>query len=365
MASTGGKSVGKQMERRLIAYYFQDISLPEVTISAFTETGQPDSSIIVPLQRAYTGRKPVISSRLADTPCATLGIQGLLDQLNTTLGTSHSLDTPSLSSLLEDCITNDYDFGVAYGRLRQIWYTDNWSTIRDVLCRQEEEDQEERRKALIGNQIVHTDLRPRRVWDLYSNRVVPRWIMNIHWWPRPISHAWMDEKDRVNMWTPINGYEWPVPIPKDANLKLIRIEMLNLGLEYAWLDVLCLRQEGGGREDMHTEEWKLDVPAIGAVYHQQNVVIYLSGLGQPLSLKDGDLDSDRCWFRHAWALQEIGDERVIAGDTPDGPMHVECKDGKYETELLTRFHKQLESTKDKLYWMYYDFTLYLILSALS
>ncbi len=33
-------------------------------------------------------------------------------------------------------------------------------------------------------------------------------------------------------------------MPKDANLDLIRIEMLNLGAEYAWLDVLCLRQEG-------------------------------------------------------------------------------------------------------------------------
>ncbi|KAK0458884.1 uncharacterized protein EV420DRAFT_1308396, partial [Desarmillaria tabescens] len=45
------------------------ISLPEVTISALTETGQPESSFVVPLQRAYTGRVSVISSHLADTPC--------------------------------------------------------------------------------------------------------------------------------------------------------------------------------------------------------------------------------------------------------------------------------------------------------
>ncbi len=60
--------------------------------------------------------------------------------------------------------------------------------------------------------------------------------------------------------TPINGYEWPVPMPKDANLDLIRIEMLNLGAEYAWLDVLCLRQEGGKGKHLRVEEWKLDVP---------------------------------------------------------------------------------------------------------
>ncbi|PBK60390.1 hypothetical protein ARMSODRAFT_1026581 [Armillaria solidipes] len=37
-------------------------------------------------------------------------------------------------------------------------------------------------------------------------------------------------------------------------------------------------------------------------------------------------------------------DRIIAGDTPDGPMHARTIDekGNYETELLTRFHKQLE-----------------------
>ncbi len=138
-----------------------------------------ESSIIVPLQRAYTGRKPVITSRLADTPCASLGTQGLLVEPNTTLGTSYSLDNPFISSLLEDCITNKSDFGIAYGRLRGIWYISDWSTIRDMVCRQEEEDGEERRKALIGNRIINTWLPPRRVWDLYSNRVVPYWTTNI------------------------------------------------------------------------------------------------------------------------------------------------------------------------------------------
>ncbi len=98
------------------------------------------------------------------------------------------------------------------------------------------------------------------------------------------------------MWASINGKEWPVPIPKGASLELIHIEMLNLGVQYTWLDVLCLRQKGGPWEDLHTEEWKLDVSTIGGVYDDPVVVIYLSGLGQPLSLKDGDLDSDQCWF---------------------------------------------------------------------
>ncbi len=307
------------------------------------------------MQESYTGRSPVIPSSLADTPCAGLGIQGVLDRLNVTLRTSYTLDIPSLPSILEDCIEKDYDFGTAYGHLLKIWYTDDWSNIQDKLRRREEGDRELRQKALVGNWIVIPHLPPRRVWDLYSNRVMPWWsvnVTNVRWeweWPKPISHAWVDEKDRVDVWTPINGKEWPVPIPKDASLDLIRIEMLNLGVEYAWLDGLCLRQRGGPKEDFRLEEWKLDIPTIGYVYNNARVVIYLSGLGLPLSLKEGDLDSDRCWFRRVWTLQEVGEKRIFAGDTSDGPLHAKPidKDGSYETELLRRFHMQLASTQDR------------------
>ncbi|SJL05361.1 uncharacterized protein ARMOST_08728 [Armillaria ostoyae] len=326
--------------------------LPEVTISSQTEIGQTEESVKVPNQRAYTGRKPVISSSLADTPCSSLGIQGLLDLLNATLRTSYTLDI-SLSSALKDCIAKNYDFGTAYGRLRSAWYKQHRSIIQIELWKREAEDINRRRNALDGSRIVDRRPKPRRVWDLCSNRVVPWWShRETEGWAeteqlQPISHAWVDEKDRVDMWTPINGYEWPVPIPKGAKLDLIRIEMLNLGVEYTWLDVLCLRQRGGPREDLRVEEWKLDVPTIGAIYQfQWHVVCYFSGLGLPLSLKEGDLESDRCWFRRVWTAQEVGLQRMIqAGDTPDGPMHAKPKDhaGNYKDEILTRFHKQLRS----------------------
>ncbi len=295
----------------------------------------------------------MISSRLTDTPCATLCTQGLLDQLNITLRTSYSLDNPFLSSLLEDCITNDCDVGMAYGCLRQIWYTDNWSTIRGALCRWEELDREREQKAIIGNRIVHTDLPPRRVWDLYSNRVMPHWITDTAgdgWWPEPISHAWMDERDRVVRWTPINGNKWPVTIPKDVDLNLIRIEMLNLGLEYTWLDVLCLRQVGGRRGRLARRGVE-----VGRAHHRCSVLsqpqcgVSLEWAGSAFTLKDGDLESERCWFRRAWTLQEVRNRRVIAGDTAYGPLHAECKDGRYETELLTRFHEPLQSTHELLW----------------
>ncbi|SJL04638.1 uncharacterized protein ARMOST_08006 [Armillaria ostoyae] len=286
----------------------KDISLPEVTISAFTETGQAESSVVVPLQRVYTGP-------LGSTQHHTRNITH----------SEHSL--PLLPSRR------------LHRKQLRLWHG-IWTPPPDM------EDREIRREALVGNQIVNLRLPPRRVWDLCSNRVVPWW--SVDYWPKAISHAWVGEKDRVDVQTPINGYEWPVPIPNDTSLDLVRIEMLNLGLEHVWLDVLCLRQVGGPGEDIRREEWKLDVPTIGAVYHQNRVVWYLSGLGRPLSLKEGDLESDRCWFRRAWTLQEVGMEREIAGDTPDGPMHTVHDGWKYETKLLARFHEQLWSMEHVL-----------------
>lgn len=56
----------------------------------------------------------------------------------------------------------------------------------------------------------------------------------------------------------------------------------------------------------------------------------------------GDLDSDQCWFRRAWTLQEIGRNPIVAGDIPDGPLHTE-RINEDENGILTRFHKQLMS----------------------
>ncbi len=196
-----------------------------MTISARTEIQQAEEEIIVPLQRTYTGRKPVISSSLADTPCAMFGAPGLLDRLNVILGTSYTMNTPSLPSLLEYCITKEYDFGTAYSGLRAAWYTEDWNTIWDELRGCEAEDQEMRRKEVHGNGSVNAHMCPRHVWDLYGNRVVPMWTTG-ELYPHAMSHAWVDKNDRMDVWTPINGHRWPVPIPKDANLDLIRIEML-------------------------------------------------------------------------------------------------------------------------------------------
>ncbi|KAK0431776.1 hypothetical protein EV421DRAFT_2089870 [Armillaria borealis] len=336
----------------------------QITLSALAEIGQEESSIPVLKQRLYTGRKPVISSALANTPCAELGIDGVLGKLNEILDTSYSIntlfsrdaflklvDTPARQNLthlrwiLDPYIKENYDFGTAYAQLRPYWF--DVTCMENNLCTREVADYDMRRKALVDDRINRWNVPPRRVWDLFANRVVPYWVADkdmpsidkptrgILERPWGISHAWMSDEERVDVWTPINGYDWPVPIPKDAKLELIRIEMLNLGAEYAWLDVLCLRQAGGQGEHLRVEEWKLDVPTIGWVYRDTSVMCYFSGLGRPLSLKPGDFESDRCWFNRAWTLQEISEEAIIGGDTGDNHM--------MEEEIRTRFHEELES----------------------
>ncbi|KAK0440888.1 uncharacterized protein EV420DRAFT_1130194 [Desarmillaria tabescens] len=308
----------------------------KITLSAYTETGQKESTIPVLAQRSYTGRR-VIPSTLANTLCISLGAGRVSEKLNMTLGTSYTLDGyPISKSFLDSCIKRNHDFGTAYAHSQR---SNDKAIIRGDLCKREVRDRKMRQAVLCDGRISKKEVPPRRVWDLGANRVVPYWVAANRPWG--ISHAWVDEKDREDVWTPINGYQWPVPMPKNADLNLIRIEMLNKGARYAWLDVLCLRQkydarqnhleEDHRRENLRVEEWKLDVPTIGYVYDQVHVVYYLSGLGLPLDLTPGYFDSDRCWSNRAWTLQEIGRRCnvIIAGDTG-------------EHNVWTMFHEQLE-----------------------
>ncbi len=279
----------------LVTEFFLDCKFhnsPYIKLSAHTETGHAESTTIPVLTQRYFIGKWVIPSSLANTPCANLGLDGVLEKLSTMLGTSYTLD--SIKLVLHSFVAQGLDFGAAYAYLRPYW--DDVHAIKHNLCTGELNNSSMRRRVLVHDRIVDVDVPPRRVWDLYANRVVPYWLACGRVWG--ISHAWMDGKDRVNVMTPINGYEWPVPMPRDANLDLIRIEMLNTmrsyGAEYAWLDVLCLRQEGGQVEHLHLEEWKLDVPTIGSVYTRNApVVCYFNSLGLPLHLTSDDFESDR------------------------------------------------------------------------
>lgn len=138
------------------------------SLSALSETGQAELTIPVLRQRFYTGTALVISSALANISCADLGINGVLEKLNATLGKSKSYTLRSrILSLL----------GIV--QLQSI---------------------------LVHDRITQQNVPPRRVWDLRANRVVPYWVSEYQK-ICGISHAWVDQKDRVNVMSPINGYE--------------------------------------------------------------------------------------------------------------------------------------------------------------
>ena len=80
--------------------------------------------------------------------------------------------------------------------------------------------------------------------------------------------------------SPINSYLWPIPIPKpligvnygrsrtsseiynysdtkEPILLVVKDQLTRRDIEYCWLDVLCLRQSGGIREQQRPLEWEI------------------------------------------------------------------------------------------------------------
>ncbi|GJE88544.1 hypothetical protein PsYK624_046270 [Phanerochaete sordida] len=316
----------------------------------------PSSSTTLapPLQRRFRGTGS-IDNELADKSCAGLGVAGLLRNLNEVLGTTYELEGDIKALLCRYVEDPAMDFGSAYGELRRGWFSDV-STLRSRLDKGRRRDEDTRRRAIDMGRglIVNPRITPRRVWDLYSNRVLPFWVLLSNDVPRnlwAVSHAWVELAERQHVKTRINREEWPVPIPNDVDLEQVRVELLNLGAEYVWLDVLCLRQKirGDGdsgsplspqevaSEQLRAEEWKLDVPTIGHVYRckpSQVVITYFSGLGRPFSIGHTTLKEDRAWLNRVWTMQETTPNWLLGGLTLE-PFDDE---GESISTVLTEFH---------------------------
>ena len=169
-----------------------------------------------------------------------------------------------------------------------------------------------------GNIILEDDTQlVRRVWDIQANRVIPRcWVPQVK--VDLISHAWVVDDELQYVWSPVNYKQWGIPMPKGVTLEIVRENLLQYGVEYSWLDVLCLRQEIfsdkdtgvpigprliEARESRRKKEWLTDVPLIGGIYQSAKVLTYLNGLGRPYQ-PDADCTHPRHWLKRAWTLQE-------------------------------------------------------------
>ena len=309
-----------------------------------------------------------IAPAQANVACQSLNEQVLCYSLAALVGLHEYTVTANKQWIQHDVkyfISCNLDFGLAYAAARVAWKHFNehsadpsvipiqrrqWHRNVQLLDEQQSKaiDSSSEQELIISPYSVM----PRRIWDLRSNRVVDLRMLHVSqaaietkptFWA--VSHSWTSDMSPV--WTRINQYQWPVPLPKDITLDHVRSELLGLGAEYVWIDVVCLRQQVStddlerlrlleewkldilaidnivyDLEQLRREEWKLDVPTIGNIYRTAtNIVRYFNGLGVPFS--NSGWDDSRHWLHRAWTLQEIADEKTtINGGIPHALGHV-------------------------------------------
>lgn len=296
-------------------------TLKDTTNNSFRSLSHPVSRASSPSDSS-SGEEPSVprkpkhmDSKIADTRFTESSFSAFLNAMNAHMGTkwtvSHSY--PAQRTLFEMFQEKDQDFGWAYGVLRPFWTDERFWGVEERLETAVLNDENHRQEACDGD-TVFPDIEPRRIWDLYSNRVLPWAYLQLKkedvW---PVSHSWVSPEERKPILTTINQGEWPVPVPIDVDLEDVRQELIKYGAEYVWLDILCLRQAGvPENEELRKKEWAVDVPTLGYIYKdQKNIVTYISGLGRPFHMTP--FDHEQNWLNRAWTLQEMNANPLIGG----------------------------------------------------
>ena len=298
-------------------------------------------SDIVPTE-FYEGSS--ITSEHADIPCLKLNEKALWNALTALVGVDEATKSQAKHEWIQYdvdyFVAHHFDFGLAYAAARVAWRDFMRHSMDSSIILIERSQWHQHAQALdeARSKAIEVDHRqeliiypysilPRRLWDLKSNRVIDFQMLhaalsNIKTLPTfwAVSHSWTNDMSPV--WTAINQYQWPVLLPKNIGLDYLRSELLTLGAEYVWLDVVCLRQKGDdSHEQLRQQEWKLDVPTIGNIYRAATrIVRYFNGLG--IRFSTHGWDDPRHWLQRAWTLQEIKTENTtinggISRD-PDG-----------------------------------------------
>ncbi|KAG8872644.1 hypothetical protein FRB97_007469 [Tulasnella sp. 331] len=268
----------------------------------------------------------------------------ILAYLNNIFKTSLTLDHPDLRKLLEGFVSQSMDFGAIYARVRSCWPDPHASpdTLFEGLSAIETfgTENESDRDNSVSGQTIHKpyNIKPRRLWDLYAHRVIPfhysllEGNLTPQYWA--ISHSWTNDMAGVD--TAVNEHEWPVPLPVGVTLEAVRTELLKLGAQYVWLDILCLRQFSSDpvSENKRKKEWSVDVPTIGLTYINgtSQVVRYMNGLGR--AFERSGWGDPRHWLNRAWTLQEMKFDSIIAGG-PDEIINPEEERSDETGELLS------------------------------
>jgi len=316
-----------------------------------------------PFPIVFRAGEPITSAQ-ADFLCKKLNEEALISLLISLVGI-HDTAAKRLQGWIKNdiryFISQNFDFGLAYAAARAGWkhFNEevNIAVQRGRWLKKEKEIDVERIQAIhtdsAGQELIKEpySVMPRRIWDLKSNRVIeyrmlhsevqsikiPSNAMNTRapFWA--VTHSWTQKMKKVE--TSINQYQWPVPLPEEIEVYSLRTELLDFGAEYIWLDAMCLRQQSTTDnllEIIRQDEWKLDVPTIGNIYHAaEGLVRYFNGLGKPFSCENWD--DSRHWLQRAWTLQEIGSEAMtFNGGTSQYKRRVFLNtQGKFKGELIT------------------------------
>lgn len=244
------------------------------------------------------------------------------------------MDDPGVKDAIDSYLGKELDFGVAYGQLRQIWALQGvagelpdvaaaWKAVHDDKKAIEQSRIDVYSKDIFGRRTLHDPYRlgPRRIWDLYSHRVVELYFVPNRDRIWAITHSWREKMEGVL--SAVNEREWPVPLPPGVTLEAVREELLGMGSEYCWLDVVCARQRASEHESekgklrklLRDKEMEVDIPTMGNIYVMAAMVVrYYNGLGCPFT--GHGLSDSRHWLKRVWTLQEMNLHTRIGGLSP-------------------------------------------------
>jgi len=113
------------------------------------------------------------------------------------------------------------------------------------------------------------------------------------------------EEDPEHEYSPVNYYQWLVPLPPRIPLEEVRRQLWenSTKIRLVWLDIVCLPQQAGPEfAGTRGRELEVDVPVIGNVYREaHNIIRYFNGLGVPSCATNEPIDmGTRGWYRQQW-----------------------------------------------------------------
>jgi hypothetical protein len=156
---------------------------------------------------------------------------------------------------------------------------------------------------LLERQYVALDCRnnPKRLYNIKTNKTELTEEDKRYSYVA-ISHAW-PKGNNYKKTIKVCGCDWQVPVFRNINMlnefiRTIDSIIINTGIEYLWLDVLCVPQ---GKK--HEKERDKEIKFLGEYYRNAAFCFaFIGGIEQKV-LKWNEFLNDR-WYKRVWTLQE-------------------------------------------------------------